>query len=310
MTTINNDKLCPVCVSQRAIKVDRLYTTIDGVELTCPSITEVLCGYSGSYITDQMITGTAVHSHLSNFLMTGNPLEIEDLLEKEKTEKLIKTLKNAMIQLKLYPCNEETDSVEASRFGELIRDNESFQFKGTADLILDSTTGLVVVEFKTGKKADWHKSQVGANMLLHDAVLGVLVYEDDFEAVNRTTLEFSYLSNEFFNKLNAEKRGILKNGKIMGNVDDEMAQLLKDIAVYTTEKKAIEHHIEALKHQFHQLAPEKKSYETDDILVSYKKPSVAYSLKNDSKKELLLSNPDFFDKKEVEECFVFKVKTK
>jgi len=306
----NNDKLYPVCVSQRAIKLDRLYTTIDGVELTCPSITEVLCGYSGSYITDQMITGTAVHSHLSNFLATGNPLEIEDLLEKEKTNKLIRTLKNAMIQLKLYPCNDDTDSIEASRFGELIRDNESFQFKGTADLILDSTTGLVVVEFKTGKKADWHKSQVVANMLLHDALLGVLVYEDDFEVVNRDTLEFSYLSNEFFNKLNAEKRGILKNGKIMGNVDDEMAQLLRDIAVYTTEKKHIEYHIEALKSQFHQLAPEKKSYETDDILVSYKKPSIAYSLKNDSKKDLLITNPNFFDKKEVEECFVFKVKTK
>lgn len=306
----NQDKLYPVCVSQKAIKLDRLYTTIDGVELTCPSITEVLCGYSGSYITDQMITGTAVHNHLSNFLMTGNPLEIEDSLEKQKTEKLIKTLKKAMIQLKLYPCNDDTDSIEVSRFGELIRDNESFQFKGTADLILDSTEGLVVVEFKTGKKADWHKSQVVANMLLHDAVLGVLVYEDDFEVVNRDAIGFSYLANEFFNKLNAEKRGILKNGKIMGNVDDEMAQLLKDIAVYTTEKKAIEYHIEALKNQFHQLAPEKKSYETDDILVSYKKASVAYSLKNDSKKELLLSNPDFFDKKEVEECFVFKVKTK
>jgi hypothetical protein len=306
----NKDKLYPVCVSQRAIKIDRLYTTIDGVELTCPSVTELLCGYSGSYITDQMITGTMVHSHLSNFLMTGDPLEIEDSLEKEKTDKLIKTLKNAMIQLKLFPCCDNTDSIEASRFGELVRDNESFQYKGTADLILDSTTGLVVVEFKTGKRAAWHKSQVVANMLLHDAILGVLAYEDDFEVVNSTSLEFSYLSNDFFNKLNAEKRGILKNGKIMGNVDDELAQLLKDIAVYTTEKKAIEGHIDSLKHQFHQLAPEKKSYETDDILVSYKKPNITYALKSDSKKELLITNPDFFDKKEVEESFVFKVKTK
>lgn len=290
--------------TQSATKVDRQYF-VNGNPVDYPSVTQIVCGFGGDFVTEHMIRGSEVHSLLANFLSTGQLEKSEDELTNTKLNALVISIRDLF---KAHPVAVgEGKSIEVSRAGTLERDGITHDYCGTADLILQNAKGeSVVVEFKTGKSASWHYDQVVANMLLHDATEGFLLYEDGIGKVGRESVGFVQSAHEFFNKLDANKKGLLKKGKIKEDMQ-EFKEELDVLAVLLREQKELEIRVKNLKDYILQGNPQ-KGFETESVAVYYKKPYISKTLKTEAKELLTEAYPEYFEDKEVAESYSFKLK--
>ena len=296
-----------------AKKTDRSYFDYDTNESldNIPSITEVCAEHKKtSYINDNMIVGSNIHSYMASTLQ-GATIDIEDEAEKTLFNKIFDNLKKAIIDYDLAFI-EGSPSIEVSRWALL---DGSFDdergIKGTCDLLMQSANNekvIYVVEYKTGKKHDWHKEQLAVNCLLNNAVAGILIYPDDvvkYDPYGCKTLVNAL--NSFENKLNAYYEGNLKDGKVRQSAD-LVEDNLKELVDLIMQSNRLLYLIKQKKEEIIAIAEPEKNFGNDEIEVFWKKNSIRTELKKEAKQELLQSNPDFFNKTEISGGFNFKLK--
>ena len=298
---------------KQAKKTDRSYIdALTGDNLDhIPSITEVCAEVKKtSYINDNMIIGSNIHSYMASTLQ-GATIEIEDEAEKTLFNKIFENLKKAIIDYDLSFI-EGSPSIEVSKWG-LIDGNfdDERGIKGTCDLLMQSVNNnkaTWVIEYKSGKKHDWHKEQLAVNCLLNNAVGGILIYPDDavkYDLLSCKTLRNSL--NSFENKLNAYYEGNLKDGKIRQSAD-LVEDNLKELVDLIMQSNRLLYLIKQKKEEIIAIAEPEKNFGNDEIEVFWKKNSIRTELKKEAKQELFQSNPDFFNKTEVSAGFNFKLK--
>lgn len=295
--------------SFEASKVDRQYYNKEAQPMDLPSITTILCGNNGNFVTEAMIRGSEVHDAIANYFKTGKLTQLEDITAHEKLTSIILQLKKVIETNKLTTL--DIPSIEVSRIGRItnLDTTEQLEFCGTCDLLLKSKESgdVVVIEFKTGKVADWHKIQLAMNMVLHSAKLGVLVYEDAIDSLEDSAVKFGELITNFWELLVANRDGLLRKGKALQDVS-ELSEVLDSLADLLIRKKDLEAQIDVVKSFVLAECESGKSFETERLLVSYRKPYTSYTLTKEAKSDLLSESPELFDKTETEGGYTFKLK--
>ena len=198
-------------------KKNRTYYTDDHKVINAPSVTEVIHGKSKgtNFETPAMRLGTRVHEELVERFKYQTTMSYH-----EKTQNIASYVNRAI---------EHMENSLGGNFSyrfynfELSFHCEEYNYVGTCDAIVEVKDELFVLEFKTGKRHDWHKEQLNAYMHGLNIHCGYIIYEDGFVRVDydaklfekftnrmhKTTEEEDAILNEI--AANKEEQNILKN---------------------------------------------------------------------------------------------------
>lgn len=198
-------------------KKNRTYYTDDHKVINAPSVTEIIHGKSkgDNFETPAMRLGTKVHEELVERFMHQTIMSYN-----EKTQNIAIHVNHALQDIRNNLGGNFSD-----RFYnfELSFHCEEYNYVGTCDAIVEVKDELFVLEFKTGKRHEWHKEQLNAYMYGLNIHCGYIIYEDGFVKVNydaklfeqftgrmhKTTEEEDAILNEI--AANKEEQNILKN---------------------------------------------------------------------------------------------------
>ena len=210
-------------------KKNRTYYNDDHKVINAPSVTEIIHGKSkgDNFETPAMRLGTKVHEELVERFKHQTVMSYH-----EKTEYIAIYVNHALQDM----CN-RVDSTLSYRFYnfELSFYCEEYNYVGTCDAIVEVKDELFVLEFKTGKRHDWHKEQLNAYMHGLNIHCGYIIYEDGFVRVDYD----AELFNKFINRMHktTEEEDVILN-QIAANKEEQ--NILKNrINELEEENKAI-----------------------------------------------------------------------
>ncbi|MCL2567603.1 MAG: PD-(D/E)XK nuclease family protein [Alphaproteobacteria bacterium] len=193
-----------------------------------------------------------------------------------------------------------------------IAEIQGCKYAGTIDLVCEDSEGrLYVFDYKTGtSKTDKHKLQIAAYALGIKSVRGAICYREKVEDFfNLGTEETEEYLNEFENLLLAYygklDGKIWHNGNVY-NVDADLTTDCEQLKNLIQAKNAMEDDINELKDYISSHLNE-SGLKNEHFLVSYVKPKINKTLKKEAKQKLLKEHPEFFEEKEVDGYFNYKI---
>ncbi|MCL2610770.1 MAG: PD-(D/E)XK nuclease family protein [Defluviitaleaceae bacterium] len=251
--------------------------------------------------------GSLTHEAAAIFFKTGSKEGFKDVNPEDF--KIFQNLGKFLIKNNLKPKYVEYP---------FIAEIEGCKYAGTIDLVCeDKDSNLFVFDYKTGRTKDSkHSKQVSAYCLGIDARKGYVVYRDtDFIFSDYTQGDFEIYSEEFkdilfayYGKLEGKT---WRNGKIYNAATTLLGGLAERLKEIKTLKNELENEEEVLKEHFKiELDGSVEGYNDVNLLVSWVKPRINYTLKKEAKQKLLKETPDYFEFKEVDGYYNFKVLNK
>ena len=244
------------------------------------SVTTIIAGNHNkpSYATTEaMEYGNYVHSLIESYFKDNTKSDIETIRNCEKAKQILLTID----QLNIQPTLSEASFI-------VIDDN--LRFGGTVDLVCNDR----IIDYKTGGYYSYYDIQVSVYAYCMSKDKATVIYFQDNEVkykdINKTEIEKNY--KYFLSKLSDQE------GRVY-NIDlddaEQLTNLLNEYNNLKEQEKALQIQSDEIKTKLASFLDKQNvcKYQINNYIIT-KQVRESKNLKPNFKKELLISNPEYF----------------